>query len=186
MPVQEDKSIIKEIITHLNSLEEKIKTLNDNVDETEDLVTVNKLDIVNLKNSLERIKISMPEVSPDTLSKLRNVEKITENMKKMESLDRIEKDIEVLKSQKGATKEKGLNDVVAGLEFMNQKIEKLESKMNEMSHEGHEEHRNEIGKIHERVQTIEDKTSMIKHCPKCHAFLNEKAAFCNKCGYKVE
>lgn len=182
MPDQQDKGIIKELIAHINSLEEKIKLLSDTIAETEDMVTVNKLDIVNMKNGLEKLKISMPEVSPDTIDKLRELESITENIGQVDKWKNIEKEIEALKSMPRSGKEKSINDVVAGMEFMSQKIEKMEAELGKMKSAGHEK---VVSDLHKRMETVEKKTSLIKHCPGCNAIVNRKAAFCSKCGKPI-
>jgi chromosome segregation ATPase len=183
MPEETDKNIIKEIITHLNTLEKKINLLNENITETEDLVTVNKLDIVNLKNAIEKMKISMPEVSQDTINRLKELESVTENIGQIGRLKNMENEIESLKSAIRGTKQKGLSDVVAGMEFISQKIEKMESELKDMKRKKHEK---AIGSLHKRIETVEKKTSFIKHCPGCHAIVSERAAFCGKCGKKIK
>jgi len=185
MSEQQEKNIIKEIIAHLNSLEEKIKLLSDNIAETEDLVTINKLDMVNLKNGLEKLKISMPEVSPDTMNKLRELESITENIGQIGRWKKIEEEIDNIKSVLRGSKQKGLDDVIAGLEFLNQKTTKLESEMKRLKTKKQAKTKNVIDKLHKRVENVEKKTSFIKHCKGCHAIMSEKASFCSRCGKKV-
>ena len=185
MPEQPDKNIIKELIAHINALEDEIKLLSENISETEDLVTVNKLDIINLKNGLEKMKISMPEVSPDMINKLKELESITGNIGQLEKWKNMESEMKSLKSNVLGTKQKGMNDLMAGLEFMNQKVAELESDLKDMKTGKHDNHEKAIGKLHERVRTVEKKSSFIKHCPGCNSIVNEKAAFCGKCGKKV-
>jgi chromosome segregation ATPase len=182
MPEQQDKGIIKELIAHINSLEDKIKLLSDTIAETEDLVTVNKLDIVNMKNGLEKLKISMPEVSPDTINKLRELESITENIGQVDKWKNIEKEIEALKSQPKSGKVRGINEVIAGMEFMGQRIEKLEAELGKVRSA---KPKAAVSDLSKRIESVEKKTSLIKHCPSCNAIVNRKAAFCSKCGKPV-
>ena len=63
-------SIIQEIITHLNNIEEKISALNEVVSESKDIQLVNKLDIVNLKNDIEKLKLSSSPISHDQVARL--------------------------------------------------------------------------------------------------------------------
>jgi ribosomal protein L40E len=52
-----DKKLLSNIIDYLNKIEERIKTLEINLSEMKDLELVNKLDIINLKNEIEQIKL---------------------------------------------------------------------------------------------------------------------------------
>jgi chromosome segregation ATPase len=182
MPEDSDAGVIKEIITHLNALEDKIKLLSENIMETGDMVTVNKLDIVNLKNGLEKLKISMPDVSPDTINKLKELEAITENIGEVGRWKNIEKEMDALKSRAQQTRQKGVSNVIAGMELMGQKVARIESELKGLKAKKHEK---TIGKLHKRIETVEKKTSFIKHCPGCHAIVSERAMFCGKCGKKI-
>ena len=185
MPEEPDKNIIKEIITHLNTLEEKLKTLNDGIKEAEDLVTVNKLDIINLKNEIEKIKLSIPEVSLDTLNKLKELEKITASTEQIEKWKRLEKDVGTIKTRMEEKEGGRMDDVIAGLEIMNQRVMKLESDISDIKTKKHKEHAEAIGKLSDKVKTIEKTTSRITHCPGCGGIVTEKAKFCSKCGKKL-
>ena len=62
--------IVSELITHLNELESKVVALEETISEMNDLQVVNKLDIINLKNELERIRLSVPMLSGEQIGKV--------------------------------------------------------------------------------------------------------------------
>jgi chromosome segregation ATPase len=88
-----DRKIISELITHINQLESKIASLEETISETSDLQTVNKLDIINLKNELEKIKLVFPSVSPEQIGKFQEISKMLESSSLREFRE-IEKKIE--------------------------------------------------------------------------------------------
>ena len=183
MPEEPKRDIIKEIITHLNAIEEKINLLKESMEETNDLVTVNKLDIINLKNEIEKIKLSIPEVSPDTLAKLRELEKLSEKVGRLDKWKRMEKEIENLKVAMQKTGSASLNEITSALELLNQRLRKLESEAELKRHK--EQHKRAIDRLKRRVETVEEKTARLIHCPGCGALVREDARFCSRCGKKI-
>jgi len=162
--------IAKEIIAHMNTIEEKIESLKDGISEIEDLETVDKLDIVNLKNEIDKIKLSTPQVSPDMLNKLKEMEKLSGKIGKIEKWKKIEADIDAIKSHM-KNKDTGTSDeIFSSLELLNQRIKKIES---------------DVGaKTDKRLQKIEKKLSKISICTHCGMPLRSNTKFCSHCGRK--
>jgi hypothetical protein len=185
MPKEVDNSIIKEMITHLNTLEDKIKTQNEDMKESEDLLTVNKLDIINLKNEIEKLKMSIPEVSPETLNKLKEMEKFSSSKGQMKKWDGLEKDVQAIKAGMGRKESSEGSNVIAGLEMLNQRLIKLESNLSDMRVKKHKKHAEAISKLDMKVKTIEKKTSNIIHCPGCNTVIRKGTKFCGKCGKRL-
>lgn len=71
--------VISELITHVNTLEQKISTLQETISEANDLQMVNKLDIVNLRNELEKLTLSIPNMSPEQSQQLQELAALTED-----------------------------------------------------------------------------------------------------------
>ena len=166
-----DNDITKEIIAHVNSLEEKLRLLEDKIKEKDDLITVNKLDIINLKNSVEKLRMSLPEVSPETLARLRDMEKVAS---KMVDLKEMQKQLKAITSSIDPAK------VVAGMEQLNKRLESLESMLSVKG-----KPKMSIRDLHKRIGMIEKKTGIINHCTKCGSILKKGAKFCSICGKPV-
>ncbi len=197
MPEEDSKNIIKELIAHINSLEEKIGSLNESITESRDLSMVNKLDIINLKNQTEKIKLSLPNISPDMIRKMRQLEDMPGGRRGSEKMKAIEKEIKIIKSRLGDANQRNLNDIAAGMEFINQRLDKFESAMKQARKKSSgvhslpkladksREHSKAIKSIHKKLGMIEKKASMIKHCKKCGSVVEPHAKFCRRCGSKV-
>ena len=57
----EDKKVIKELITHVNRIDSKIKDLETTTSDMNDLQLLNKLDIIHLKNEVDKLRLMVPE-----------------------------------------------------------------------------------------------------------------------------
>jgi len=80
----EDKRIIKELIAHINRVESKVKELQANLSDMNDLQLLNKLDIINLKNELEKLKMVFPEEAPEIEEKPKEAEEKSKEKPKKE------------------------------------------------------------------------------------------------------
>lgn len=101
--LEEIKKIVTELITHLNTLEEKIKAIKEEISEIKDAELIDKLDIINLSNQLERIKLTMPDISPETKNELEHISKLLEKVKDVKRLqkeiEKIEKKLKIKKME---------------------------------------------------------------------------------------
>ena len=52
-----EKKLLSNIIDYLNKIEDRINVIEANVSQIKDLELVNKLDIINLKNEIEQVKL---------------------------------------------------------------------------------------------------------------------------------
>jgi ribosomal protein L40E len=71
--IPSDKKVKREIIKHLNELDGKMRDIQTSVSDVNDLQIINKLDIINLKNEIDKIKLLMEQTLP-----LEKVEEIPE------------------------------------------------------------------------------------------------------------
>jgi chromosome segregation ATPase len=127
-PKEKDK-LISEIIEHVNSLQEKITALKSDYAELKDVQLVNKLDIINLKNEVDKVRVTSPMLDPETQQTIEDVHGIAHDVKTLKQIKNAEKqlteltsktlkntdDIEVLKNklnrtQSAATPTTGLHD----------------------------------------------------------------------------
>lgn len=182
MPEQEKGGIIREIITHINALEEKMGLLKESMSELEDLDTVNRLDIINLKNEVEKIKMSSPELPEETMANLRELEGLSERIGSAEKWDFLEKGIAEIISMKGRLDSSGIGDISNALKSLQKRIERLESGMSGLTES---DHGKSINMLEKRMETVEKKTDKINHCPSCGALVKDGAMFCTRCGKKV-
>lgn len=162
---KEKKKIISEMIAHINRVEEKINTLKEGMRDIKDLQTVNKLDIINLKNEIEQIKLSIPTLSPENIERVKAMEKLAE---KAEKAEEIKDDVDKLKSD--MKKLDMIQKKLAEIEKIhaNRRVTKdVKTKPRHMLH------------IPDRL-----KRTKIKKCKKCGAVLIPKAKFCGRCGAK--
>ncbi len=173
--------IIQELITHINSLEQKINTLKEELGEENDLQTVNRLDIINLKNEIDKIKISLPVFSPDVIDKIKNMEKLMERQDSTSNIQRIIDDIEQLKKMA-----RNLNPDV--MDEMHGEISALYEIVNRQQPSGKAQkplQDKEIAGLKKRLGELESKAVPIPRCNKCGSALKPGARFCGKCGKKL-
>jgi chromosome segregation ATPase len=180
--------IIPEIITHMNKLEEKINTFKESIQEAKDLQTVNKLDIINMKNEIEQIKLSMPTLSTESVERVKVTEKLSERVGKTE---KIEADIDKLKSYMKKLEPVKLKEVFAALDTLQQKMNELEKGTPKKA--ARVSIPKEIRSLSQHLENLEKKVKSMKQaaprantCKKCGAALNPKAKFCGKCGARVK
>ncbi|MBI4021176.1 MAG: hypothetical protein HY369_02955 [Candidatus Aenigmarchaeota archaeon] len=65
--------IITELIAHVNELEQRIASLQETVSEYHDVQLVGKLDVINLKNEVDKMKLALPSVTEDQMQALQQV-----------------------------------------------------------------------------------------------------------------
>lgn len=86
-----ENKIIQELITHINKLESRINSIQDTISETKDLQTVNKLDIINMKNEMDKVKIVLPSISAEQAEQIQAISKFIEQGSKSNFSDIIRK-----------------------------------------------------------------------------------------------
>ena len=91
------KEVLSELIMHVNTLDEKINTINDSMAEIKDMQLVNKLDIINLNSEIKRIGMNAPEITPEMAENLKRISEILENAKVATKWKEMEKDVEAIK-----------------------------------------------------------------------------------------
>lgn len=117
-------TIISEIITHVNQLESRINSLEESISEANDLQIVNKLDIINLKNELEKVKLAFPAVSPENIERFQQLSKSLDKSS-FQSVKELEKKVDDV--------QKTANDLAQRLTFIEsypaetEEVKKVES-----------------------------------------------------------
>ena len=106
------------------SSRELLKAIKDKLSELEDMQLVNKLDIINMKNELDRISLTSAP-SSETLEKLTQLAKIAEKADVLKKVEKSQAELEKLKSE--------LEKVTpADIQSMKMELEKLRKKMSGM------------------------------------------------------
>jgi ribosomal protein L40E len=187
--------IIQELITHINSLEQKISMLKDELSEENDLQTVNRLDIINLKNEIDRIKISVPIVSPEMAGKMKDLEILVSGQDRGGALNKMLSDIEQLKKTAAAINPDTLEEIQGEISALydivnrnqkvepgNQKAAAAEGRTASAAMERASSASKDVADLKKRIQEMETKSLKIPHCRKCGAACKPGAKFCGSCG----
>lgn len=169
-------------------VEEKINVIRDKLEELEDLELVNKLDLINLKNDLERIKLTSQVASPEMGERLVELERLASMLGGFKKLEDIMDEINNLRSEIQKLKPVETEKYVKQVEELRAALEKL-PKGKVLPLKQMEELRKTIEVNEEKIRTLESivkraKPKVIK-CPKCGSKLPSHAKFCGKCGEKV-
>lgn len=177
------EKILQELITHINSIELKINMLKEEIEEQNDLQTVNRLDIINLKNELEKMKMSLPLVSPDIAENIKNIQKLMEKKDKTSNLEKIIEDTEQIKKQMRSIRPESIDELRNEISALYDIISSQPAMQKPAaSNQETKELRERLKEIEKSIKTAE---KPVVRCKKCGAALNATAKFCGKCGKKT-
>ena len=163
-PKSKQEMVITELISHINSLEEKINTINNNLSEIKDVQLVDKLDIINLKNETEKIRTSTRSITPETQQTIEEVHELADDIKHIKKIKNLEKTINDLKKEleKNFKEIENLRVLYKGIVT---KISPASSK-----------------KILETRKPLKRNEKQNKQCIECKKILPWKSKFCTGCG----
>ncbi len=164
--------IIQELITHINNLEQKINTLREELDKENDLQTVNRLDIINLRNEIEKIRISLPALSSDAADKAKGAEKQDNAV-----IRRIRDDIEQLKKMVHDLNPEVIEEMQGEISALYEAVSRQPS--------GKTRPNEEMAALKKRLNELESRNVPAPRCRKCGALLKPGTRFCGKCGKKL-
>jgi len=120
------------------TIEERLKVLADQVEEMKDTQTVNKLDIINLNNDVDNLKLTSNNLPANTDETLKEIREFSKKLEKMKRVDKLIDDVMELKkrnigpSKPGYTASKELSSMDSRLNQIEQSINILETKMSSM------------------------------------------------------
>ncbi|MFH1978368.1 MAG: hypothetical protein ABIJ92_03520 [Candidatus Aenigmatarchaeota archaeon] len=103
---------------------DQLKAIQDQLFEIKDLQIVNKLDIINLKNSLENVRLSSSTITPETEDKMKEMLEITKKLDKFKKLDDLVNDINILK--KNNFSDSGGYKATKGFSSLDSKVNEIE------------------------------------------------------------
>jgi ribosomal protein L40E len=109
-------------------LEEKLNTISSKLAELEDLQLVNKLDIVNLKNEIEKLKLTVSAPSLNTLEKIKELGSIVENAEEFKKLKTMAKNIDKVMTNLEVAKPEDLEGMIKVVDDIDRRVGKLEAR----------------------------------------------------------
>lgn len=119
--------------------QEKLKIVQDQIEEMKDTQTVNKLDIINLNNEVDSLKLTSNQLTPETQKKMEEIIKITQKVDKFKKLDDLVKDVSDIKrkgigspSKPGYTATKEMTGLQVKLNQLEQSMNILETKLSSL------------------------------------------------------
>lgn len=107
-------------------LEEKLNNISSKLTELEDLQLVNKLDIINLKNEIEKLRLTTSAPSPEILERIRELGKIVENAEEFKKLKNVTDNIDKIIADMQAGPE-GLEDMIRVVDDIDKRVRSLET-----------------------------------------------------------
>ncbi len=108
------------------SVEDLLKTIRDKLTELEDMQLVNKLDIINMKNELDKIGLTSA-TSPDAVEKMESLSRLLEKSDRIKKIERAYEDIEKVKSQIEKAKPPDSGAMEKEIDSLRKKVSELES-----------------------------------------------------------
>jgi hypothetical protein len=137
--------------------QELLKSIRDKLSDLEDMQLVNKLDIINMKNELDRVSLTSAP-SPETTEKIAELAKMAEKSDKLKKLESAYSDIEKMKSDLEKAKPADSQSVRAEMDMVKKKLSELESgaKPGELPPAGSDEikkMKKEIGNIKSQLES---------------------------------
>ncbi|MBM3304116.1 MAG: zinc-ribbon domain-containing protein [Candidatus Aenigmarchaeota archaeon] len=172
--------IIQELITHINSLEQKINMLKEELSEANDLQTVNRLDIINLKNEIEKIKISVPVLAPDIADRIKGMEKLMEKQDHTGSIQKMIGDMEQLKKAVRGISPETIEEMQSEISALYEMVSRRQPQ-----EQAGAQPSKEVAELKKQLAELEIKAVPVPHCSKCGAVLKPGARFCGRCGKKL-
>jgi ribosomal protein L40E len=139
-------------------MEEKLKTLSSKLAELEDLQLVNKLDMVNLKNEIENLKLTFSVPSPEALESIKELGKIAENAEVFSKLKDLARNVDRL--SRGKTE--GLEDMIRVVDHIDKRVASLETRSLGMKPEEAKEYAKRIEELRKGMEGLPGKAVDIK------------------------
>jgi hypothetical protein len=148
---KEKQEILTEVITHINQIEGKLSLIEEKIGDINDLQIVNKLDIINLKNEIEKIRLASSTLSPEMIETLQHAEEVAKKLDRVKKIEKMYDEIKDLKSM--GTRE--------GLELMNQRISVLENIVKNIN-TSLPPSTNQLSSIKSRIKNLESRIAGLK------------------------
>jgi len=111
----------------LTPLEEKLNTISSKITEIQDLQLVNKLDIINLKNEIEKINLTVSAPSLETVKNIREMGKIAEHIGNFKDIKNLLKNIDKIMAQVDEMKPEGLEEMIRVVDDIDKRVRKMEA-----------------------------------------------------------
>jgi len=94
---EKQKQVIKEIIKRLNEMDQHMDDLVVQLAEYHDIELVDKLDIVNLRNEIEKVRLVIPSLAPENEERFAAIMDLAQRTDKLKALQDLSNDVKELK-----------------------------------------------------------------------------------------
>lgn len=109
------------------SMEERLNTISSKLSELDDLLLVNKLDLINLKNEIEKLKLTASIPGPEVLERVSELGKVVENAEEFRKLKALTKNIDKIMADIQAVSPGGLEDMIKVVDDIDKRVKRLET-----------------------------------------------------------
>lgn len=210
---KKEHQLILEIISHINQIEKKIIEIHEKTEELEDIETVNKLDIINLRNEIDKISMALPNISPEVMVKFESIEKLADEVKDADEWRKVIKSIRKVEEDLKKERSPEFEKLKQQLYFISQRVgelerdyepkktadvieikdnvKDLEEKLRDLRSTINS-NKGRISKIGPSISALEDmelkKDSKYnpRFCSNCGARLSQDQQFCSVCNKKLK
>jgi hypothetical protein len=100
--------------------------VTEKISEIEDLILVNKLDIINLKNEMEKLRITAALPSPDVMEGIKQLADLAHQADEFRKWKRVADDVQKLKEQAIKSKPLNFDAIEKNIKFIDQRLSMLE------------------------------------------------------------
>lgn len=108
-------------------LEERLNTISSKLTELEDLQLVDKLDIINLKNEIEKLQLTTSVPDPETLERIRELGKLAEHLEEFKRLKELAGKMDKLMAEVRKMKPEGIEDMIRVVDDIDKRVRKIET-----------------------------------------------------------
>ena len=97
--LEQQRRVIKDIIKRLNEMSQHMDDLIAQLGEYHDVQLVDKLDIVNLRNEIEKIRLVVPSLAPENEERFAVIMDLAQRAEKIKVLEKLADDVKELQKQ---------------------------------------------------------------------------------------
>ncbi len=115
-----------------NVTKEKINSIQDKLSEIKDLQLVNKLDIMNLKNEIEKLQFNILSLPPETVKKIQDLVKLSGETKEFEKLKSISNEFDNIKKRLQKVESLKLDEFKTRISAIDQRLDEKYKRIDEL------------------------------------------------------
>ncbi len=167
--------------TGLNRLEQSVNELAAQLAEFHDIQLIDKLDLVNMKNEIERLRLVLPAIAPENEERFAAINALVEKADTIKKIQSLAEDVDTLKKEIAPKESRDAKWLHNQVEILTERVAGLET--------GGPASRR-LALIEERLARMEQLgnkslVDKLRQCGACGAPLKDKAQFCGSCGKRL-